>query len=93
MEARLARAAWRKSRRSGNQTNCVEVAGLSGTVAVRDSKDPDGPALVVGPRAWRAFAAQVKNGRLGLSSGQCQSLRRAPALMAGALRRYRPGRG
>ena len=39
---------WRKSSySSGNGGNCVEVAaGGPGVVAVRDSKDPDGPALV-----------------------------------------------
>ena len=89
MNANLRQASWRKSRHSGNNGNCVEVAGLPGAVAVRDSKDPDGSALVVGPRAWRAFAAKVKTGRLGLSSSQCQPVRRAPAITAGALRRYR----
>jgi hypothetical protein len=79
MEASLARLAWRKSRHSGNNGGCIEVADLPGAVAIRDSKDPAGPALVVDPRAWRAFAAKVKNGRLGLSSSQCQPSRRAPA--------------
>jgi Domain of unknown function (DUF397) len=83
MEARLARAAWRKSRRSGQSSNCVEVAGLPGAVAVRDSKDPDGPALVVGPRAWRAFAAQVKNGRLGLSSRSMPAFAKSPSRRGG----------
>jgi hypothetical protein len=55
------RAHWRKSTRSGsNGGNCVEVAGnVPGVVAVRDSKDPDGPVLVVAPAAWAAFAARV----------------------------------
>lgn len=41
----LSRAEWRKSSKSsGNGGNCVEVArNLPGIVAVRDSKDPDGP--------------------------------------------------
>lgn len=58
----LARALWRKSSRSGtNGGNCVEVAGnLPGVVAVRDSKDPSGPALVVDPAAWAAFARSVR---------------------------------
>ncbi len=57
----LARAEWRKSTRSGNSGNCVEVArNLPGIVAVRDSKDPDGPALVVEPAAWTAFTDGVE---------------------------------
>ncbi|WP_131738568.1 DUF397 domain-containing protein [Actinomadura roseirufa] len=39
---------WRRSSHSGdNGGDCVELAGLPGGVAVRDSKDPDGPALIV----------------------------------------------
>ncbi|MDM4723167.1 DUF397 domain-containing protein [Micromonospora sp. WMMA1363] len=49
-------AKWRKSSRSGNQGNCVEVAdNLLDVVAVRDSKDPDGPVLVFTPTSWAAF--------------------------------------
>lgn len=57
----LSGAQWRKSSRSNGQGGaCVEVAdNLSGVVAVRDSKDPDGPVLAFGPSAWRAFVAQV----------------------------------
>jgi hypothetical protein len=64
-------AAWRKSRRSGNggqQNGCVEVArNLPGIVAVRDSKDPDGPLLTVAPAEWRDFLAVVKAGRHDLT--------------------------
>ncbi|MGC5309294.1 DUF397 domain-containing protein [Micromonospora zamorensis] len=53
----LTGARWRKSTRSnGSGGACVEVASnLPGLVAVRDSKDPTGPALVFPPDAWRAF--------------------------------------
>ncbi|MFG1840771.1 DUF397 domain-containing protein [Micromonospora sp. NPDC049175] len=52
---------WRKSSRSsGNGGNCVEVAdNLPDVVGVRDSKDPNGPALAFAPTAWRAFVSQL----------------------------------
>jgi hypothetical protein len=57
----LTSVSWRKSSYSGgNGGNCIEVAGLPGTIAVRDSKDPDGPALLFTPADWAAFAARVK---------------------------------
>ncbi|MEV4658889.1 DUF397 domain-containing protein [Micromonospora sp. NPDC049301] len=57
----LTGARWHKSSRSsGNGGDCVEVAdNLPGVVAVRDSKNPSGPALTFTPAAWRAFVAQV----------------------------------
>jgi hypothetical protein len=59
----LNRAVWHKSSRSGGYSeNCVEVAGLDVAVAVRDSKDPEGPALVFRAAAWRAFASAAKRG-------------------------------
>jgi hypothetical protein len=54
--AALAVARWRKSSHSGDEGACVEMAVLPGTVAVRDSKDPSGPALLFPPAAWAAFA-------------------------------------
>ena len=43
-------AVWKKSSRSAGQGECVEVAtNLTGIVAVRDSKDKEGPALVFTP--------------------------------------------
>ena len=52
---------WRKSSYSGNNgANCVEVGAAAPLMAVRDSKDPDGPRLAFGREAWEAFAAEVK---------------------------------
>jgi hypothetical protein len=58
----LANAAWRKSSHSGsNGGNCVEVArNLPGTIAVRDSKHPHGPALLITPAQWQTFVADLK---------------------------------
>ena len=55
---------WRKATySSGNGGNCIEVATADRTVAVRDSKDPDGPHLAFGVRAWQAFATKLKSER------------------------------
>lgn len=54
----LTGATWRKSRRSAQTNDCVEVAtNLPGVVGVRDSKDPAGPVLTFDAYAWRAFLA------------------------------------
>lgn len=46
---------WRKASRSGeNGGNCVELGRLPKMVAVRDSKDPDGPVLLVSRTALRS---------------------------------------
>jgi hypothetical protein len=58
----LSRAAWRKSSYSGSETNCVEVAEFDHVVAVRDSKDPAGPALTFSPAAWISFVTTLKHG-------------------------------
>ena len=64
----LTGAAWRKSSfSSGNGGACVEVAIVPGAtggggslVALRDSKDPAGPALVLTPGEWRAFLSGLR---------------------------------
>jgi hypothetical protein len=54
----LAGAVWRKSGRSDmSGPNCVEVATVGDTIAVRDSKDPHGPVLAFTRGEWRAFLA------------------------------------
>ncbi len=59
----LSRAGWRKSTYSNNGGSCIEVARVvPDAVAVRDSRDPDGPRLAFTPRVWRSFAARVKAG-------------------------------
>ena len=63
----LSRAAWRKSSYSGgNGGQCVEVArNLPGVVAVRDSKDPGGPSLIVTAGEWQAFLNGMRRGGSG----------------------------
>jgi hypothetical protein len=54
---------WLKSRLSGAQGDCVELARLTdGSVAVRNSRDPGGPALVFTPREITAMFAGVRDG-------------------------------
>ncbi len=55
---------WRKSSYSGDDGgDCIEVApGFPGLVPVRDSKNPEGPALVFPAAAWQAFVAGVRAG-------------------------------
>ncbi|GAA3081252.1 DUF397 domain-containing protein [Streptosporangium carneum] len=60
----LHQAVWRKSSYSGNGgADCVEVAdNLPRVVAVRDSKDPHGPALMFSLAGWRGFVDGVRGG-------------------------------
>ncbi|MCC9309864.1 DUF397 domain-containing protein [Kitasatospora sp. RB6PN24] len=54
---------WRKSTFSGAQSECVEVAdGCPGVVPVRDSKNPDGPALTFTAEAWSGFIHRLREG-------------------------------
>jgi hypothetical protein len=59
-------ALWRKSSYSGSNGGAyVEVAELSGIVAVRE--DPHGPELAFARREWEAFTASVKAGEPDLT--------------------------
>ncbi|MEE1786177.1 DUF397 domain-containing protein [Streptomyces sp. SP17BM10] len=55
---------WRKSSYSNTTGgDCVEIAEAhKGAIAVRDSKDPHGPALGFSPEAWQAFVAGIQAG-------------------------------
>jgi hypothetical protein len=67
VEVDLTGAVWRKSRHSGPDGNCVEVAHLvDGNVAVRDTKDSgNGPVLAFAPGEWDAFLTGLASGQFG----------------------------
>jgi hypothetical protein len=60
---------WRKSSYSGSSGgNCVEMARVAtSAIAVRDSKDPQGPRLVFTPDDWREFVAGVRAGEFDVA--------------------------
>jgi len=59
----LSAVTWRKSRRSNSSGNCVEMARISdGEVAVRNSRFPDGPALVYTNAEIEALVLGAKDG-------------------------------
>jgi hypothetical protein len=62
----IAESRWRKSSRSAANGACVEIAELTGAVAVRDSKDPHGPRLRFDRGSWRAFISGVQAGAFDL---------------------------
>ncbi|WP_309248460.1 DUF397 domain-containing protein [Streptomyces sp. MNP-20] len=56
-------AVWHKSSRSGGNGNCVEIALLDGgDVAVRNSRFPEGPALIYTKSEIAAFLEGAKGG-------------------------------
>ncbi|MFF5634623.1 DUF397 domain-containing protein [Streptomyces sp. NPDC012825] len=62
----LTGAHWRKSSYSAdNGGQCIEVADLTAHVAVRDSKNPEGPAFLAAPAAFAVFVSAAAEGRLG----------------------------
>jgi hypothetical protein len=61
----LSGARWRKSSHSQQNGNCLEVAPVAPSrIALRDSKNPDGPKLVFSTADWAAFISGIKAGQL-----------------------------
>ncbi|BAL86211.1 hypothetical protein AMIS_9910 [Actinoplanes missouriensis 431] len=63
-------AVWKKGSRSNGSggNNCVEVAILDRGIAVRDSKDQTGPALLFTEAEWTAFVDSAKDGEFDIDS-------------------------
>ncbi|SDD94638.1 DUF397 domain-containing protein [Actinokineospora iranica] len=58
----MKQAQWRKSSHSvGNPEQCVEVAQLNGAVAVRDSKNPNGPVVVISHGPFIGLLSKLKD--------------------------------
>ena len=64
----MERNVWRKSSRSGNNGQCVEVRDQGDTITVRDTKNPTGPMLTFTPNEWRAFIDGAKDGEFDLTT-------------------------
>jgi hypothetical protein len=66
---RLNDAVWKKSGRSNGNggNNCVEVAQFHDAIAVRDSKNPTGPALIFTKPEWVAFVGGVHDGEFDVA--------------------------
>lgn len=69
--ARLVGAAWQKSRHSNPSGNCVELARLpGGSIALRNSRDPEGPALVYTLDEIAVFLLGAKDGEFDAMVGE-----------------------
>jgi hypothetical protein len=63
----LSNAQWRKTSGGGpGSENSVEVAFVGEAIAVRDAKNPDGPALIFTAAEWDAFVGGAKDGEFDL---------------------------
>ncbi|MFK3984456.1 DUF397 domain-containing protein [Micromonospora sp. NPDC050397] len=71
----LSRARWRKSTKSQDNGGCIEVADLQQAMAVRDSKDPAGPALIFGRQQWSGFVARASAEKFVCASDRPQASR------------------
>lgn len=64
MHMKVDELTWRKSRRSGFQGNCVELADAGETVAVRNSRFPQGAVLAFPAGDMASFLDAIKSGEL-----------------------------
>jgi hypothetical protein len=65
----LTTATWRKSTYSnGSGGNCVEAAATQGGPALRDSKNPDGPALLFSASQWQTFIQELQKNEPSLGA-------------------------
>jgi hypothetical protein len=62
----LSRAQWIKSNRGPDCDNAVEVAFIDEAIAVRDAKNPTGPALIFTTEEWDAFVGGAKDGEFDM---------------------------
>jgi hypothetical protein len=53
---------WLKAQASSHNGQCVEIASADGKIAMRDSKNPDGPILIYTPAEFSAFLDGARNG-------------------------------
>jgi Domain of unknown function (DUF397) len=70
----------------GNGGTCVEVAVVPGSkegsdqvIALRDGKNPDGPALIFTPDEWRAFTVGVQDGEYPVAVAGHRSIHPSPS--------------
>ena len=61
-EAERAGLSWLKAKSSSHNGQCMEIASTTDKIALRDSKDPNGPILVYTPAEFKAFLDGARNG-------------------------------